>query len=79
MPYRETAQDRVKEALARLSREAQNVSRQSQQGQLIEALGCTLSGRKGSWWPDERGNAPEVIEAFQPKTYGWTMRDPLDY
>lgn len=42
---------RVQEALSRLESEARGCFRSSARGQLIEALGCILTGRKGSWWP----------------------------
>jgi hypothetical protein len=46
------AQTRIEEALDRLQSEARGCFRGSAQGQLIEALGCILTGRKGSWWPE---------------------------
>lgn len=74
MFIRETNQERVEKTLARLGSEAKNVSRQSKQGQLIESLGCLLSGRNGGWWPSENGVLPEIIEAHQPATHSWMSR-----
>lgn len=47
-------QTRIEEALVLLDRTAVKVSRTSQVGQLVEQIGCRLTGRKGSWHPGDR-------------------------
>lgn len=46
------AEGRVQQALERLEREAQHSWRHDRFGQLLEGLGCTLTGRSSSWSPE---------------------------
>lgn len=57
----DSSEDRIEEALEQLAREARKNSRVSAMGQLIEQIGCKLSGRKSSWWPDGSGRPPASI------------------
>ena len=43
---------KVQQALERLEREAQHSWRRDRYGQLLEGLGCILTGRKSSWSPE---------------------------
>lgn len=46
------AEGRVQQALERLEREAQRSWRRDRVGQLLEGLGCILTGRSSSWSPE---------------------------
>lgn len=46
--------EKVKEALAYMDREAEKHSPMSLVGQVIAAIGCRLTGRRGTWKPGDR-------------------------
>jgi hypothetical protein len=50
----DTLRERVNDALDYLDREARNVSRHSLTGEILETIGCHLTGRKGGWQPGNR-------------------------
>lgn len=52
------AEGKVQQALERLEREAQHSWRRDRFGQLLEGLGCILTGRKSGWSPKDGWRLP---------------------
>lgn len=50
----ERAEARIEEALTFLDEQSKHSWRRDRVGQLIEGLGCRLTGRKSSWWTGVR-------------------------